>query len=108
MHGGDPAGYIQHLEAAVDMGRRAGALVAVQGALMNLASVDIYLGRYERASASVESLVAQKEELSAAFRADLLGHQADLAARAARYPLRAVPDLPRAQPASDPAPKPSC
>jgi transcriptional regulator with GAF, ATPase, and Fis domain len=79
---GDLALALQHLEAAVDMGRRAGALVAVQGALMNLASVDIYLGRYERASASVESLVAQKEELSAAFRADLLGHQADLAARA--------------------------
>jgi serine/threonine-protein kinase PknK len=79
---GDLALALQHLEAAVDMGRRAGALVAVQGALMNLASVDIYLGRYARASASVESLVAQKQQLSAAFRADLLGHQADLAARA--------------------------
>jgi serine/threonine-protein kinase PknK len=79
---GDLALALQHLEAAVDMGRRAGALVAVQGALMNLASVDIYLGRYARASASVESLVAQKEQLSSAFRADLLGHQADLAARA--------------------------
>jgi transcriptional regulator with GAF, ATPase, and Fis domain/serine/threonine protein kinase/predicted negative regulator of RcsB-dependent stress response len=79
---GDLALALAHLEAAVDMGRRAGALVAVQGALMNLASVDIYLGRYARASASVESLVAQKAQLSSAFRADLLGHQADLAARA--------------------------
>jgi serine/threonine-protein kinase PknK len=48
---------------------------------MNLASLDLYLGRYSRASASIESLAAQKEELSAAFRADLLGLKADLAAR---------------------------
>jgi serine/threonine-protein kinase PknK len=78
---GDLALALQHLEAAVDMGRRAGALVAVQGALMNLASLDLYLGRYARARASIESLAAQKDQLSAAFRADVLGHQADLAAR---------------------------
>jgi serine/threonine-protein kinase PknK len=78
---GDLALALQHLEAAVDMGRRAGALVAVQGALMNLASLDLYLGRYARARASIESLAAQKDQMSAAFRADLLGHQADLAAR---------------------------
>jgi serine/threonine-protein kinase PknK len=78
---GDLALALQHLEAAVDMGRRAGALVAVQGALMNLASLDLYLGRYSRANASIESLSAQKDQLSPAFRADVLGLKADLAAR---------------------------
>ncbi len=70
-----------HLEAAVDMGRRTGALVAVQQALLNLANLDLYLGRYARASASIESLLAQKDQLSAVARADLLGLQADLLAR---------------------------
>jgi hypothetical protein len=37
--------------------------------------------------------------------AEIVAH---LAVRAGRYPLRAVPDLPRAQPASGPAPKPPC
>ena len=78
---GDLALGLQHLEAAVDMGRRAGALVAVQTALMNLTSLDLYLGRYARAGASIDALDLQKEQLSAVTRADLLGHQADLAAR---------------------------
>jgi hypothetical protein len=37
--------------------------------------------------------------------AEIIAH---LAARSARYPLRAVPDLPQAQLASGPAPKSSC
>jgi len=37
--------------------------------------------------------------------AEIIAH---LSARSARYPLRAVPDLPRAQPASGSAPDPSC
>jgi hypothetical protein len=37
--------------------------------------------------------------------AEIIAH---LAARSARYPLRAVPDLPRAQPASGPALRSSC
>jgi transcriptional regulator with GAF, ATPase, and Fis domain/tetratricopeptide (TPR) repeat protein len=78
---GDLALGLGHLEAAVDMGRRTGALVAMQQALLNLANLDLYLGRYARASASIESLLAQKDQLSAVARADLLGLQADLLAR---------------------------
>ncbi len=78
---GDLALALQHLEAAVDMGRRAGALVAVQQALLNLTSLDLYLGRYARAGASIEALDLQKEQLSAVTRAEILGLQADLAAR---------------------------
>jgi len=78
---GDLALGLRHLEAAVDMGRRTGALVAMQQALLNLANLDLYLGRYARASASIESLLAQKDQLSAVARADLLGLQADLLAR---------------------------
>jgi hypothetical protein len=37
--------------------------------------------------------------------AEIIAH---LAARSARYPLRAAPDLPRAQPAPGSAPEPSC
>jgi DNA-binding NtrC family response regulator len=78
---GDLALGLGHLEAAVDMGRRTGALVAMQQALMNLANLDLYLGRYARARASIESLLAQKDQLNAVARADLLGLQADLLAR---------------------------
>jgi transcriptional regulator with GAF, ATPase, and Fis domain len=78
---GDLALGLGHLEAAVDMGRRTGALVAMQQALMNLANLDLYLGRYARAGASIESLLLQKDQLSTVARADLLGLQADLLAR---------------------------
>jgi len=70
-----------HLEAAVDMGRRSGALVAVHQALLNLANLDLYLGRYARAQASIESLSSSEDELGAVARADLLGLRADLLAR---------------------------
>ena len=78
---GDLKGALSHLEAAVDMGRRSGALVAVHQALMNLANLDLYLGRYSRARASIEALAQSEEELGALARADLLGLRADLVAR---------------------------
>lgn len=78
---GDLALALTHLEAAVDMGRRAGGLLAVQQALLNLALLDLYLGRYARASASIDSLVAQRPRLGAAPRAQLLALQAELATR---------------------------
>jgi len=78
---GDFKGALSHLEAAVDMGRRSGALVAVHQALMNLANLDLYLGRYARAQASIESLAKNEEDLGSVARADLLGLRADLAAR---------------------------
>jgi transcriptional regulator with GAF, ATPase, and Fis domain len=78
---GDLALSLVHLEAAVDMGRRAGIGAALTQALLNLASLDLYLGRWARARASIELLVARRAELSAAARAQLLGLEAEHAAR---------------------------
>ena len=72
---------LTHLEAAIDMGRRAGGLVAVQQALLNLASLDLYLGRYSRASVSIDSLVQQRDALGAHARTQLLGLEGELALR---------------------------
>ncbi|HEY8079498.1 MAG TPA: sigma 54-interacting transcriptional regulator, partial [Labilithrix sp.] len=88
---GDLAQALVHLEGALDMGRRAGGLMVVQQALFNLANLDLYLGRYARAAASIEKLAEQRAALSPNQRAFLLGLQAELAARmgdaerAARY-----------------------
>jgi serine/threonine-protein kinase PknK len=78
---GDLAQSLVHLEAALDMGKRAGALMAVQQALFNLANLDLYLGRYARAGASIERLAEQRDKLSPNARAQLLGLQAELATR---------------------------
>ncbi len=78
---GDLASALVHLEAAVDMGRRAGGLVAVQQALFNLANLDLYLGRYARAAASIASLAEQRQGLAPPARAQLLGLEAELATR---------------------------
>ena len=78
---GDLAQAIAHSEAALDMGRRAGGLVAVQQALFNLANLDLYLGRYARASASIEKLAGQRDDLSPVARAQLVGLEAELAMR---------------------------
>ena len=78
---GDLAQSLVHLEAALDMGRRAGSPVVVQQALFNLANLDLYLGRYARAGASIEGLSQQRGTLSPNARAQLLGLQAELATR---------------------------
>jgi transcriptional regulator with GAF, ATPase, and Fis domain len=78
---GDLAQSLVHLEAALDMGRRAGGLMAVQQALFNLANLDLYLGRYARAGASIEGLASQRDKLSPNARAQLLGLQAEHATR---------------------------
>lgn len=78
---GELALSLMHLEAAVDMGRRAGALMAVQQALFNLANLDLYLGRYARAEASIERLAQLRSELSPSARAQLLGLQGELKTR---------------------------
>ena len=70
-----------HLQAAVDMGRRAGSGAAVTQALLNLANLDLYLGRWSRARTSIDQLIAGREELSTAARAQLLGLEAEYAAR---------------------------
>ena len=78
---GDLALALLHLEAAIDMGRRAGGLVAVQQALLNLAHLDLYLGRYSRASVSIDSLAQQREALGTLARTQLLGLEGELAIR---------------------------
>ncbi len=77
---GDLASAAVHLEAAVDMGQRAGARLAVQQALLNLANLDLYLGRYARAEASIATLRG-RSHLAADAKAQLLGLEAELAAR---------------------------
>ncbi|WXA92674.1 sigma 54-interacting transcriptional regulator [Pendulispora brunnea] len=83
---GDLALSLTHLEAAVDMGRRAGGLLALQGALLNLANLDLYLGRYARARASIDSLAAARAQLSPINEAMLVGFEAELAARTGDVP----------------------
>lgn len=83
---GDLGLALEHLEAAVDMGQRSGAQVAVQQALLNLANLDLYLGRYVRASASLESLAQQRGGLSSSAQAQLLGLRAELATRTGDAP----------------------
>ena len=78
---GDLAQALAHLEAAVDMGRRAGSGAAVTQALLNLANLDLYLGRWSRALASIDQLEARRDELPPASRAQLMGLEAEHAAR---------------------------
>ncbi len=81
-HGeGDFAQALAHLEAAVDMGQRSGSAVVVAQALLNLANLDLYLGRWARARASIDQLAARRDILAPAARAQLLGLEAEHAAR---------------------------
>jgi serine/threonine-protein kinase PknK len=78
---GDLAQAVSHLEAAVDMGRRAGSGAAVTQAWLNLANLDLYLGRWARARGSIDLLAERRDQLSPAARAQLLGLEAEHAAR---------------------------
>jgi serine/threonine-protein kinase PknK len=77
---GDVAGAIQHFEAGIDAGRRSGRLGIVRLCLANLANTDLYLGRLERAQASIDELDRQHAQLGAFGRAQLAGLKADLLA----------------------------
>jgi transcriptional regulator with GAF, ATPase, and Fis domain/tetratricopeptide (TPR) repeat protein len=78
---GDLAAALAQLEATVDLGSRAGGLLAVQQARFNLANLDLFLGRHARASAAIDALEREHEELGPPARAQLLGLRAELAAR---------------------------
>jgi transcriptional regulator with GAF, ATPase, and Fis domain len=78
---GELAQALVHLEAAVDMGRRAGSRAAVTQALLNLANLDLYLGRWARARWAIDQLAAGRSDLSPSAHAQLLGLQAEHAAR---------------------------
>ena len=85
---GDLASAIEHLEAAVDMGRRSGRIATLRQALLNLANLDIYLGRLERAQQSLVELTVERALLPPHQAAQLLSLEAESAAKSG--------DLPRA------------
>jgi serine/threonine-protein kinase PknK len=78
---GQLAEALQQLEAAVDLGRRAGSGAAVIQARLNLANLDLYLGRWARGRESIDLLARSRSALSAGARAQLLGLEAEYAAR---------------------------
>ena len=78
---GDLAAALRHYEAAVDMGRRSGRVTTVRQGLLNLANLDLYLGRLARARVSIEALVAERDDLFAYQKAQLLALEAEFAQR---------------------------
>jgi DNA-binding NtrC family response regulator/tetratricopeptide (TPR) repeat protein len=78
---GDVASAIRHLEAAVDMGRRSGRVAALRQALLNLANLDLYLGRLSRARVSLDALATERDELPPQLGAQLLALEAEYAQR---------------------------
>src|SRR6185437_14406526 len=82
---GDLAATIRHLEAAVDMGRRSGRVSALRQALLNLANLDLYLGRLARARVSIDALAAERAELPPHQGAQLLALEAEHAQRSGAF-----------------------
>lgn len=80
---GDIARSVELFEAATDAALRAGRTVSVQQALLNLTNLDIYLGRLERARASLERMDALGE-LTEAQHAQRLGLAAEIWTRMGR------------------------
>ncbi|MRG95193.1 sigma 54-interacting transcriptional regulator [Polyangium spumosum] len=78
---GDLAAALMHLEAAVDMGHRSGRVPTLRQALLNLANLELYLGRLARARVSIDQLALQRSELGPSQRAQLLSLEAEHAAR---------------------------
>ena len=81
---GDLAQALVHLEAAVDLGRRAGSGAAVIQARLNLANLELYLGRWARARESIDRAGAARRKRSCPRcrrGAQLLGLEAEHAAR---------------------------
>jgi len=78
---GDIAGSLSHLEAAVDMGRRSGRIATLRQALLNLANLDLYLGRIARAKSSIDQLAEERRDLPPQLSAQLLALEAECAAR---------------------------
>ena len=82
---GDVAATIVHLEAAVDMGRRSGRVAALRQALLNLANLDLYLGRLARARVSIDALAAERGDLPPQLEAQLLALEAEYAQRSGDF-----------------------
>ncbi len=77
---------LEMLESAVDSARRSGRRSTLQQALLNLANADLYLGRFEKARASIAA-VRSEESLPAVSRAQLEGLSAELADREGHFSL---------------------
>ena len=84
---GDVGAALSHLEAAADMGRRSGRLATVRQALLNLANLDLYVGRLARAKASIDDLAAERELLAPGAQAQLLALEAEAAVLAGEHAL---------------------
>jgi DNA-binding NtrC family response regulator/tetratricopeptide (TPR) repeat protein len=78
---GDVAAGIRHLEAAVDMGKRSGRVATLRQALLNLANLELYLGRLARARVSLDTFDRQRAGLPPQQHAQLLALEAEFAAR---------------------------
>ncbi len=75
---GDIASALENLEATVDLGKRAGGLLAVLQARVNLINLDLFLGRHARARAAIDAI---EKSIPDAMRAQLTGCRAELASR---------------------------
>ncbi|HEY5958398.1 MAG TPA: sigma-54-dependent Fis family transcriptional regulator, partial [Polyangiaceae bacterium] len=78
---GDLAGAIEHFEAALDLGQRIGRIATVRNALLNLANLDLYLGRLARARARIDALSIDRANLPSRIESQLRGVEADLFAQ---------------------------
>ncbi len=78
---GDLARAISEFEAAADLARRVLRLSTLERALINLAIVDLGLGRYARVATTLKSLEAMEPQMTPVGRAQLSGVRAELAGR---------------------------
>jgi transcriptional regulator with GAF, ATPase, and Fis domain/tetratricopeptide (TPR) repeat protein len=78
---GDLAEASEEFEAAADLARRVERHATVERALINLAVVDLYLGRHARLTTTLRSLESLEAHLTKVGRAQVLGVRADLAGR---------------------------
>ncbi len=79
---GDLSLTLAHLEASVDMGRRSGRVTTQQHALLNLANLDLYIGRIAKAQAAIDALVGMRDELPRTLGAQLVALEAEAAGKA--------------------------
>jgi len=78
---GDLATAIAEFESAADLGRRVMRQSTVERALINLAVVDLGLGRYARVANTLKSLESMEAQMTPIGRAQLQGVRAELAGR---------------------------
>lgn len=86
---GDLSGAIEHFEAALDLGERTGRVSTVRIALLNLANLDLYLGRLARARARIDALALERKSLPLILEAQLRGREAEYYAKSGQLELAA-------------------